>query len=249
VGQGWGRRVTKEKPGFWTRQRAFEQVRHGSNIQLLSFSLVCRWPVVWAVLISLSPPSAGGSGRVGASGWPISVKGRQATTAGAWGLAGANGTWLVSMCQMASASLRATSTRATTGPRWRPSRCLMRCGRRGRRSSAPRRRWSRPTARAAQPGQQRSTTWAEQVRGRTWPPKGQQGGMHPVLERDPVADQVQPEPGPLGQHQCVDAVGLAGQRGQPLTFWASAIWTSQPASSSWRITSCEVSPDLEVPTL
>jgi hypothetical protein len=28
----------KEKPGFWTRQRAFEQVRHGSNIQLLSFS-------------------------------------------------------------------------------------------------------------------------------------------------------------------------------------------------------------------
>jgi putative peptide maturation dehydrogenase len=32
--------TTKEKPGFWTRRRAFEQVRHGSNIQLLSFSLV-----------------------------------------------------------------------------------------------------------------------------------------------------------------------------------------------------------------
>jgi transcriptional regulator with XRE-family HTH domain len=32
--------VTKEKPGFWTRQRAFEQVRDGSNIHLLSFSLV-----------------------------------------------------------------------------------------------------------------------------------------------------------------------------------------------------------------
>jgi hypothetical protein len=31
---------TKEKPGFWTRQRAFEQVKDGSNIQLLSFSLV-----------------------------------------------------------------------------------------------------------------------------------------------------------------------------------------------------------------
>jgi hypothetical protein len=32
--------VTKEKPGFWTRRRAFDQVRHGSNIQLLSYSLV-----------------------------------------------------------------------------------------------------------------------------------------------------------------------------------------------------------------
>jgi hypothetical protein len=31
---------TKEKPGCWTRQRAFAQVRHDSNIQLLSFSLV-----------------------------------------------------------------------------------------------------------------------------------------------------------------------------------------------------------------
>jgi hypothetical protein len=33
--------VTKKKPGFWTRQMAFEQVRSGSNIHLLSFSLVC----------------------------------------------------------------------------------------------------------------------------------------------------------------------------------------------------------------
>jgi hypothetical protein len=31
---------TKKKPGFWTRQMAFEQVRSGSNIHLLSFSLV-----------------------------------------------------------------------------------------------------------------------------------------------------------------------------------------------------------------
>jgi transposase len=30
--------VTKEKSGFWTRWRAFKQVRDGSNIQLLSFS-------------------------------------------------------------------------------------------------------------------------------------------------------------------------------------------------------------------
>jgi hypothetical protein len=32
--------ATKEKPGFWTRRRASEQVRSGSNIQLLSYSLV-----------------------------------------------------------------------------------------------------------------------------------------------------------------------------------------------------------------
>jgi hypothetical protein len=31
---------TKEEPGFWTRRRAFVQVKRGSNIQLLSFSLV-----------------------------------------------------------------------------------------------------------------------------------------------------------------------------------------------------------------
>jgi hypothetical protein len=36
----WDGDLTKEKPGFWTRRRAFEQVRHGSNIQLLSYSLV-----------------------------------------------------------------------------------------------------------------------------------------------------------------------------------------------------------------
>jgi hypothetical protein len=33
-------RTTKAKPGCWTRRRTFDQVRHGSNIQLLSFSLV-----------------------------------------------------------------------------------------------------------------------------------------------------------------------------------------------------------------
>jgi hypothetical protein len=32
--------VTKEKPGFWTHRRAFGQVRHDPNIQLLSYSLV-----------------------------------------------------------------------------------------------------------------------------------------------------------------------------------------------------------------
>src|SRR4051794_38341076 len=40
--------------------------------------------------------------------------------------AGAKGWWVVSMCQMASVSLRAMSTRATEGPRWRPSRVLVR---------------------------------------------------------------------------------------------------------------------------
>ena len=34
------RPVTKEKPGFWTHRRAFEQVRRGSNIHLLPYSLV-----------------------------------------------------------------------------------------------------------------------------------------------------------------------------------------------------------------
>jgi hypothetical protein len=34
------RRVTKEKPERWTRWRAFAQVRHSSNIQLLPSSLV-----------------------------------------------------------------------------------------------------------------------------------------------------------------------------------------------------------------
>jgi hypothetical protein len=32
--------VTKEKPGLWTRRRAFTQVRQGSNIQLLLYPLV-----------------------------------------------------------------------------------------------------------------------------------------------------------------------------------------------------------------
>src|SRR5215213_2670505 len=34
----------KEKPGFWTRRASFEQVRRGSNIQLLSFALVSPDP-------------------------------------------------------------------------------------------------------------------------------------------------------------------------------------------------------------
>src|SRR3954464_5415042 len=40
--------------------------------------------------------------------------------------AGAKGLLVVSMCQIASVSLRAMSTRATEGPRWRPSRVLVR---------------------------------------------------------------------------------------------------------------------------
>jgi len=34
--------ITKENPGCWTRRRAFDQVRHGSNIQLLPYSLVSQ---------------------------------------------------------------------------------------------------------------------------------------------------------------------------------------------------------------
>src|SRR5262245_2945205 len=40
----WPPLLPKEKPGFWTRGRAFEQVRRGF-IQLLSYSLVADgWP-------------------------------------------------------------------------------------------------------------------------------------------------------------------------------------------------------------
>jgi hypothetical protein len=35
-----GAKLPKERPGLWTHRRAFGQVRHGTNIQLLSFSLV-----------------------------------------------------------------------------------------------------------------------------------------------------------------------------------------------------------------
>jgi hypothetical protein len=34
--------TTKEKAGYWTRRRAFAQVRRGQNIQLLPFSLVTQ---------------------------------------------------------------------------------------------------------------------------------------------------------------------------------------------------------------
>jgi hypothetical protein len=39
---------------------------------------------------------------------------------------GAKGLPAVSMCQMASVSLRAMSTQVNDGPRWRPSRVLVR---------------------------------------------------------------------------------------------------------------------------
>jgi hypothetical protein len=117
---------------------------------------------------------------------------------------------------------------------------------------------ARPRLGQPQAGQQRPAAGAEQVAGQARPPERQQRGVHPVLQRDPVADQVQPEPGPLafgthlglrepdrghqlaaaqlGQDPGVDPVGLARQRRQPLTFCASAIWTSHPASSSWSCT-------------
>jgi len=57
--------------------------------------------------------------------WSISVRGRQATRTGR-GTCGANGSPLVSMCQIASARVRASSTRATLAPRWRPRRVLVR---------------------------------------------------------------------------------------------------------------------------
>jgi len=43
-----------------------------------------------------------------------------------WDLAGVNGRLVVHMCQMASTSLRATSTRATFLPRCLPSRATVR---------------------------------------------------------------------------------------------------------------------------
>jgi hypothetical protein len=89
----------------------------------------------------------GGAGRVEASGWPISVEGRLATRANG-GLAGAKRTCLVSMCQMASARLRATSTRATAGPRCLPTAAW--CAGSGHdRQNGGRRGWQlrpRPTA-------------------------------------------------------------------------------------------------------
>jgi hypothetical protein len=45
-----GLAVTKEKPGFWTHRRAFEQVRRGSNIHLLPYSLV-------SLAVATKPPS------------------------------------------------------------------------------------------------------------------------------------------------------------------------------------------------
>jgi hypothetical protein len=72
------------------------------------------------------------------------------------GLAGATGCCRVSRYQMASVSLRATSTRATLGPHWRPSRCLCADSGRGSRDGG-RRGWplrSAPNAGTA---------------GRSWP--------------------------------------------------------------------------------
>jgi hypothetical protein len=48
---------------------------------------------------------------------PISVEVRHATRDLAWGLPGAKGSFLLSMCQIAELSSRAMSTRATLLPR------------------------------------------------------------------------------------------------------------------------------------
>jgi hypothetical protein len=63
---------------------------------------VSGWPDawVWSECSSLYRLLGGGAGRVGASGWPISDWGRQATRAFAGGLAGTSGCWRVSMYQM-----------------------------------------------------------------------------------------------------------------------------------------------------
>ena len=53
-------------------------------------------------------------------------QGRQMRPDCLWDLAGEKYEPVWSMCQMASVSLRATSTRATLGPRWRPRRLMVR---------------------------------------------------------------------------------------------------------------------------
>jgi hypothetical protein len=84
-----------------------------------------------------------------------------------------------------------------------------------------------------EPFEQLAAALTEEVRDGAWLAEGHQRRVHSVLERDPVANQVQPPAGPLalgahprvrqpdrrhelapaelGQHPGVDAVGLAGQ--------------------------------------
>jgi len=52
--------VTKEKPGFWTRRKAFEQVRRSSNIHLLPYSLVTRAYRCATRRFPRSPPTVDG---------------------------------------------------------------------------------------------------------------------------------------------------------------------------------------------
>jgi hypothetical protein len=80
----------------------------------------------WGWFSSLCGPVWRGSGLVGELvQWSNSVEGRQAARIFV-GPAGAKGSPLVSMCQMASVSFGAISTRATLAPRWRPRRTLVR---------------------------------------------------------------------------------------------------------------------------
>src|SRR3954447_14653294 len=80
-----------------------------------------------AGLISLSPPR--GEDQVGSEGLRSggASQGRAVYAARAVFVApaGAKGLLVVSMCQIAWVSLRAMSTRAIEGPRWRPSRVLV----------------------------------------------------------------------------------------------------------------------------
>ena len=84
--------------------------------------------------------------------------------------------------------------------------------------------------------------------------EGDEGGVDAVLQGRAVANEVEPEAcplalradrrvgqpdrghevaaGELGEDPGVDLSVLAARGARPLTFWASAISTSQPASSS-----------------
>jgi hypothetical protein len=81
-----------------------------------------------AALISLSPPQGARTRWDGRGFAPVAqlIRGPSTGARDYAAPAGAKGLLVVSMCQIASASRRARSTWATLGPRWRPSRVLVR---------------------------------------------------------------------------------------------------------------------------
>ena len=126
-GGGNDRPVFMTKPCFSMKRGL--AVKEGSLGSSSSSLLADQGPAdCWrdrAALISLWP-----SARRTRSGGrllrrPNSIAGRQATRS-IVGPAGAKGSFLVRTCQIASASLRAMSIRATFAPRCRPRRCLVR---------------------------------------------------------------------------------------------------------------------------